>query len=209
MITKHVIVLPYDEGWKQDFLKIKQELQDALGQLAIDIEHVGSTSVEGLSAKPIIDIDVVIEDNTVLKDAVAALGRAGYEHEGDLGIPGREAFRYEGKEHLRTHHLYVCPKDSPELKRHVAFRDHLRSHPEAVKEYSRIKEEGAKLYPYDIDGYIEYKSPLINRIYKELGLQVSEYVTNRQLNYWSSSHLNLTLFHIYCYNIFISHQSKT
>ncbi|MBQ4289375.1 MAG: GrpB family protein [Clostridia bacterium] len=174
MITKHVIVLPYDEGWKQDFLKIKQELQDALGQLAIDIEHVGSTSVEGLSAKPIIDIDVVIEDNTVLKDAVAALGRAGYEHEGDLGIPGREAFRYEGKEHLRTHHLYVCPKDSPELKRHVAFRDHLRSHPEAVKEYSRIKEEGAKLYPYDIDGYIEYKSPLINRIYKELGLQVSE-----------------------------------
>ena len=172
MITKHVIVLPYDEGWKQDFLKIKQELQDALGQLAIDIEHVGSTSVEGLSAKPIIDIDVVIEDNTVLKDAVAALERAGYEHEGNLGIPGREAFRYEGKEHLRTHHLYVCPKDSPELKRHIAFRDHLRSHPEAVKEYSRIKEEGAKLYPYDIDSYIEYKSPLINRIYKELGIRV-------------------------------------
>ena len=172
MITKHVIVLPYDEGWKQDFLKIKQELQDALGHLAIDIEHVGSTSVEGLSAKPIIDIDVVVEDNTVLKDAVAALERAGYEHEGDLGIPGREAFRYEGKEHLRTHHLYVCPKDSPELKRHIAFRDHLRSHPEAVKEYSRIKEEGAKLYPYDIDGYIEYKSPFINRIYKEQGIRV-------------------------------------
>lgn len=172
MITKHVVVLPYDEGWKQDFLKIKQELQDALGQLAIDIEHVGSTSVEGLSAKPIIDIDVVIEDNTVLKDAVAALERAGYEHEGNLGIPGREAFRYEGKEHLRTHHLYVCPKDSPELKRHIAFRDHLRSHPEAVKEYSRIKEEGAKLYPYDIDGYIEYKSPFINRIYKEQGIRV-------------------------------------
>ena len=172
MITKHVVVLPYDEGWKQDFLKIKQELQDALGHLAIDIEHVGSTSVEGLSAKPIIDIDVVIEDNTVLKDAVAALERAGYKHEGDLGIPGREAFRYEGKEHLRTHHLYVCPKDSPELKRHIAFRDYLRSHPEAVKEYSRIKEEGAKLYPYDIDGYIEYKSPFINRIYKELGIRV-------------------------------------
>ena len=170
MITKHVIVLPYDEGWKQDFLKIKQELQDALGQLAIDIEHVGSTSVEGLSAKPIIDIDVVIEDNTVLKDAVAALGRAGYEHEGDLGIPGREAFRYEGKEHLRTHHLYVCPKDSPELKRHIAFRDHLRSHPEAVKEYSRIKEKGAALFPDDMDKYIEYKSPFIEKIYGDLGL---------------------------------------
>ena len=62
MVTKHIAVLPYDEQWKQDFLKIKAELASALGQLAIGIEHVGSTSVQGLSAKPIIDIDVVIKD---------------------------------------------------------------------------------------------------------------------------------------------------
>ena len=170
MVTKHVAVLPYDEQWKQDFLKIKAELADALGQLAVGIEHVGSTSVQGLSAKPVIDIDVVIPDYTMLNDVVSALGEIGYQHEGNLGIAGREAFKYDGKEHLKTHHLYVCPEDSLELRRHVAFRDYLRAHPEAVREYSRIKEEGAKQYPDDIERYIEHKSPFIEKIYAEIGI---------------------------------------
>ncbi len=158
MITKHVVVLPYDEQWKNDFLQIKDELINALGQLAIEIEHVGSTSVKGLSAKPIIDIDVVIKDYSELKDVILSLGKIGYQHEGNLGIDGREAFKYDGKEHLREHHLYVCPKDSQELKRHIAFRNYLLTHPDAVREYSHIKEEGAELYPNDIDQYIEHKS---------------------------------------------------
>lgn len=169
MRTKHVVVVPYDEKWKDDFIKIRSELRAALGDLALRIEHVGSTSVEGLSAKPIIDIDVVI-DEADFDAAAAALAGIGYEHQGDLGIAGREAFRYEGKEHLREHHLYVCPEDSPELKRHLAFRDYLRAHGDAVKEYGRIKEEGARLYPYDIDRYIKHKSPWIERIYREIGL---------------------------------------
>ena len=147
---------------------IKDELTSALGQLAIGIEHVGSTSVEDLSAKPIIDIDVVIEDYTVLEEVVSALGAIGYQHEGNLCIPGREAFKYDGKDHLRKHHLYVCPADSPELKRHVSFRDYLRTHSDAVREYSHIKEEGAKRYPNDIERYIEHKSPFIETIYAKL-----------------------------------------
>ena len=170
MVTKHVVVRPYDEQWKQDFLRIQAELTNALGQLAIGIEHVGSTSVQGLSAKPIIDIDVVIQDYTVLEAVVSALGEIGYQHEGNLGIVGREAFKYDGKEHLKKHHLYVCPEDSPELRRHIAFRDFLRAHPEAVREYSRIKEEGAKQYPNDIERYIEHKSPFIEKIYAEIGI---------------------------------------
>lgn len=170
MATKHVVVLPYDGQWKQDFLMIKVELTSALGQLAMGIEHVGSTSVEGLSAKPIIDIDVVIKDYTVLEEVVSALGAIGYRHQGDLGIAGREAFKYDGKEHLRKHHLYVCSEDSPELKRHIAFRNYLRTHSEAVREYSLIKEEGAKRYPNDIERYIEHKSPFIEKIYTELGI---------------------------------------
>ena len=83
MVTKHVVVVPYDEQWKQDFLMIKEELAAALGQLAITIEHVGSTSVEGLSAKPIIDIDVVIKDYTLLGEVVCALEKIGYRHEGN------------------------------------------------------------------------------------------------------------------------------
>ena len=170
MNVKHVVVLSYDEQWKQDFLKIKDELNSALGQLALAIEHVGSTSVEGLSAKPIIDIDVVIKDDLVFKDVVKALEAIGYHHEGDLGIAGREAFKYDGKEHLRKHHLYVCEQDCLELKRHIAFRDYLRTHPDAVKEYSRIKEEGAKLYPYDIGRYIEHKSLFIEKIYSKINM---------------------------------------
>ena len=170
MITKHVVVLPYDEQWKHDFLQIKAELTNALGQLAIEIEHVGSTSVQGLSAKPIIDIDVVIKDYSELENVISALGKIGYQHKGNLGITGREAFKYVGKDHLRKHHLYVCPEDSPELKRHIVFRDYLQTHSDAVREYSRIKAEGAELYPDDIDRYIEHKSSFIEKIYAEIGI---------------------------------------
>ena len=160
MITKHVVVLPYDEHWTRDFCEIKSEIQEALDQLALVIEHVGSTSVHGLSAKPIIDIDVVIKDYSMLDAVISALERIDYHHEGNLGIAGREAFKYEGKTY--------CPRDSEELKRHIAFREYLRSHPEAVCEYSRIKEEGAALYPFDIEKYIEHKSPFIEKIYSEI-----------------------------------------
>ena len=170
MVTKHIVVQPYYEEWNRYYNEIKDELQDALGKLALRIEHVGSTSVHGLSAKPIIDIDVVIKDYSVFNAVVLKLQDLGYRHEGDLGIAGREAFKYDGKEHLQKHHLYVCPEDSAELKRHIAFRDYLRSNSEAVKEYSRIKEEGALLYPFDIDMYIQHKSPFIERIYNEIGL---------------------------------------
>lgn len=169
MTKKHVVVEPYKIIWKQDFQNIKAEIADALGDLALSIEHVGSTSVEGLSAKPIIDIDVVIEDRLILDDVILALKKIGYTHEGDQGIEGREAFKYQGKEHLRKHHLYVCAKDASELRRHIGFRDYLRNHPEAVAEYSRVKTEGAIKYPYDIDGYIAYKSDFIEQIYEIIG----------------------------------------
>ena len=170
MVTKHVVVVPYSETWVQNFACIKAEIRDALSDLALRIEHVGSTSVLGLSAKPIIDIDVVIKDYSVFDEVVPKLEEIGYKHEGDLGIAGREAFKYDGKDHLQKHHLYVCTQDSAELKRHVAFRDYLRSHPQAVQEYSRIKEEGAALYPYDIEKYIGHKASFIEKIYRELGI---------------------------------------
>lgn len=170
MVTRHVVVQPYDANWAQAFKAIEAELKAALGDLALSIEHVGSTSVPGLWAKPIIDIDAVIRDRSLLGDAIQALGRIGYRHEGDLGIPGREAFCYEGKQHLMKHHLYVCAEASGELKRHIAFRDYLRAHSAAVSEYSRVKREAAALYPHDIDSYIAHKSPFIEKIYEELGI---------------------------------------
>lgn len=109
MKTKNVVVMPYDPKWKTDFENIKREIDSSLGNLAICIEHVGSTSVEGLSAKPIIDIDVVISDCSVLEDVVKNLEAIGYVHVGDLGIKDREVFKYSNKSHLQKHHLYVCP----------------------------------------------------------------------------------------------------
>lgn len=174
-MKKHVVVQTYDENWKKDFAFIRDELNTVLNGLVLGIEHVGSTSVEGLSAKPIIDIDVVIQDRTSLPSVISALQKIGYIHEGDLGVPGREAFKYSGKEHLKKHHLYVCAEDSEELKRHIAFRDYLRENPDAVAEYSRIKEEGARMYPWDIDKYIEHKTPFIEMIYKRIGLETNKY----------------------------------
>ena len=171
MKTANVIVLPYDERWKSDFEAIKNEIQNAVGAWMIGIEHVGSTSVEGLSAKPCIDIDVIIRDYGVFDTVVRQLAAIGYMHEGDLGIKDREAFCYTDKSHLQKHHLYVCPQNSAELHRHITFRDFLRTHPEAVKKYGSVKAEAAKLFPNDIDGYIAYKTPCIEELYAMCGLK--------------------------------------
>ena len=171
MKTKRIMVVPYCPQWKQDFKTIRAELLTVLGEETIAIEHVGRTSVEGLAAKPIIDLDVVIRDMDVFASAAEKLAKAGYRHEGNLGIEGREAFDYSEKEHLQKHHLYVCPAESPELRRHLAFRDYLRSHPDAVREYSRIKQEGAQRYPDDIDGYLAHKTGFILDVYQKCGLK--------------------------------------
>ena len=170
MRTEKVIVVPYDETWKAAFTEIKNELKQAIGDLILGIEHVGSTAVEGLSAKPCIDIDVIIKDYSVFDEIISRLETIGYIHEGNLGIKDREAFCYSDKPHLQKHHLYVCPQCSKELYRHMKFRDFLRSNPEAVQKYGRVKETAAQLFPDSIDQYIEYKSPCIEELYKMCGL---------------------------------------
>ena len=171
MQTKRVEVVPYDKAWPAAFEAIKGEIENAVGDLIVAIEHVGSTSVEGLAAKPIIDMDVIIADYSVFDAVADRLNTIGYIHEGDLGIQGREAFRYADKPLLMQHHLYVCPQGSKELFRHITFRDFLRSHPEAAKRYSAVKEQAAQLFPSEIDKYMEYKSACIEEMYKQCGLK--------------------------------------
>ena len=171
MRTKRVVVVPYDEAWKNAFEEIKTEIEAEIGDLIIGIEHVGSTSVEGMSAKPCIDIDVIIKDYSVFGEIVRKLGVIGYIHEGDLGIKDREAFKYTDKPHLMLHHLYVCPQYSEELRRHITFRDFLRRTPEAVRKYSLVKEKAAELFPDEINQYIAFKAPCIEELYKECGLK--------------------------------------
>ena len=106
------------------------------------------------------------------KESVPALGKEeAKEREGNLGIEGREAFCYTGKPHLQLHHLYVCPADSEELRRHITFREFLRQNPDAVKWYSSVKEQAAQRFPDDIERYLEYKSPCIAELYRICGLE--------------------------------------
>jgi len=169
MRTKRVVVEKWNPQWKYEYKKIVASLGKDIIYNSIKIEHIGSTSVEGLSAKPVIDLDIVIEKDkfAIIKEL---LNKKGYEHEGDLGIEGREAFSYSGKEELMTHHLYVCPKDSKELFKHITFRDFLKNNPALASEYSKVKEQAAVLYPDDIDKYMEFKSEIIEKIYKRCGL---------------------------------------
>ena len=169
MRTKNVVVEKWNPKWKDEFERIVDSLGEDIIYNSVKIEHVGSTSVEGLSAKPIIDLDIVIE-NDKFEIIKRLLKDKGYEQEGNLGIEGREAFSYSGKEELMTHHLYVCLKDSKELFKHITFRDFLKSNPALASEYSKVKEQAAVLYPDDIDKYMEFKSEIIEKIYKRCGL---------------------------------------
>ena len=164
---KKVVVLPYDDKWKEEYTRIKTELLSALGDSILAIEHIGSTSVEGLAAKPVIDIDVMIKDYNVFETVKKRLSDIGYRHEGDLGVKDRQAFKYNNNPHLMKHNLYVCPEYSEELNRHLAFRNYLRNHPEDRDWYGSVKMLAAKRYPDDIDRYMIAKSPcaveIINR----------------------------------------------
>ncbi|WP_428230203.1 GrpB family protein [Flavobacterium sp.] len=167
--TWNIIVVPYNPDWAEEFQKIEKELFAVLKDVVLAIEHVGSTSVAGLYAKPIIDIDVVVENN-MFEAVKQKLKEIDYEHAGNLGIEGREAFSYTNKEHLMEHHLYVCHKESNELKRHITFRDYLRKHDDDKDRYGQIKIEMAKKFPHDIENYLLGKQSVILDIYKKCGL---------------------------------------
>ena len=169
MKTKYVIVEDYNPIWKDEFKKVKNELLTVLLGKILSIEHVGSTSVEGLCAKPIIDIDIVIDKN--FEEVKRLLETLDYIYEGDLGIYGREAFKYINKSHLMIHHLYVCNKDNEELYRHITFRDYLRNNKKERDTYGEIKKKMALKYSQDIDSYINGKQTVISDIYKKCGLE--------------------------------------
>ena len=125
------------------------------------VEHVGSTAVPGLPAKPTIDILVVVPDPASGRKAVAPLTAIGYEFRGELGIPGRFYF---SKGLRRTHHLHLYPRGHPEIARLLLFRDYLRAHPEAARAYADLKLALAERFPNDREAYTEAKSGFIKSI---------------------------------------------
>lgn len=137
---------------------------EILGDLVIAVEHVGSTSIEGLAAKPIIDLDLVMESYEALPGIVERFREFGYVHLGNLGIEGREVFECEKDDGLMQYHLYVCPKDGKGYLEHIAFRDYLRSHPAAVRAYEEVKLALAEQYRNDREAYTEGKTAFVHSI---------------------------------------------
>ena len=163
MWSKPIEVADYDPAWPLLFADIAERVQAAFedGPL-VRVEHVGSTSVPGLPAKPIVDIDVIIQSRADLPEAITRLATLGYEHQGDGGISGRESFLSPSE--TPRHHLYVCAQDSAELRRHLAFRDYLRAHPIEVRRYGEIKRELAACHVSDIDAYVEGKTAFVQTV---------------------------------------------
>ena len=160
------LVVPYDPRWPEQFAAIRATIQRWIPGTYYSFEHVGSTAVPGMAAKPIIDIDIVIPGHNWQR-VKTGLETLGYEYEGDKGVPGREAFRLkdEGlRSVLAEHHLYVCPEDSVELRRHLAFRDYLINHPEAAQRLSEHKLALAQRFAGDRQAYIEGKAAMVEEI---------------------------------------------
>jgi len=160
-VNAPVEIAGYDPGWPQTFAVLRDQIAGVLGPLAQRIEHVGSTAVPGLPAKPIIDLDVVLATPADLPEVITRLAALGYQHQGDLGITGRDAF--DSPAAVPAHHLYVCPADSRELARHLAFRDYLRACPGQARAYADLKRSLAAQFRSDRDAYSRGKTTFVEQ----------------------------------------------
>ncbi len=160
-----VYIASYDPVWPKQFSALAARVLAASGPGARRAEHVGSTAVPGLGAKRVIDLDLVVTAPVELADVIRRLTAIGYVHEGDLGIPGREAFRAPVGE--PQHHLYVVLEGSTELGRHLAFRDALRTDPALRDRYAALKRAAATQHRNDRTAYSQAKTAFIANVLAE------------------------------------------
>lgn len=175
-----VLVVEYSKEWPKTFEQLRDRIWPAVSDFALAVEHVGSTAVPGLAAKPVIDLCVVVESRADIPLGIERLIQLGYAHSGDLGVPDREAFRRP--EGLPRHHLYLSPKDSLSLRNHLALRDYLRANSGASNAYGALKRRLAEQFPNDIDSYIEGKTAFILEILRGLRFTKEELAAIEEIN---------------------------
>jgi GrpB-like predicted nucleotidyltransferase (UPF0157 family) len=159
-----VKVVSYSPEWPRCFEEEAARLREALGERII--EHVGSTSIEGMDAKPIIDLLVAVENLQEAEDFCPVLEQMGYERRPNGDLPGR-VYYAKGPQDFRTHHLSFSVPGSDFWRDHVAFRDHLRAHPQAAEAYRKIKHDLAQQFRHDRAAYTEGKAVFITRILRQ------------------------------------------
>ena len=158
-------MVTYDPGWPGLFEGLRDRLDTALAGVAHVTEHVGSTAVPGLDAKPVIDVDVVVPDGTAVGPAIKALAAAGWRHQGDLGIAGREAFLSPAD--ATCHLLYVVVAGSQPHRDHIDLRDFLRAHPGHAARYSDLEHRLAALLKTDRPAYSDGKAEMITEFLRQ------------------------------------------
>ena len=156
-----VKLMPHDEEWHQLFAKERIRLSNDVGEHIVAIEHIGSTAICGLSAKPILDITIAVRKLSCVEKCIAPIEDLGYEYRGEFGIPGRHYF-VKGKP--RTHHVHMVDLVSDFWKGHLLFRYYLRQHPHAAKEYENLKMELSEKHKHDREAYTEGKSVFIENV---------------------------------------------
>jgi GrpB-like predicted nucleotidyltransferase (UPF0157 family) len=160
--SSRIVVSEYDDDWPALFERIAAPVRRALADLRAEVEHVGSTAVPGLAAKPVIDIDVVVRAADDMPKAIERVRPLGYVHQGDQGIAGREAFAWPPNG--PRHHVYAVVAGSKAHADHIDFRDYLREHPNVADEYASLKRSLASRHADDRLGYTEAKSQFIARV---------------------------------------------
>lgn len=161
---RKVVVVPHDRHWHSIFETESHQLAIAFGDNAIAIHHIGSTSIDTIYAKPIIDILVEVADIIEVDNRSIQIASLGYICMGENGIGGRRFFRKDNNVGMRTHHIHTFEVGLSQIDRHLAFRDYLRSHPEAAQAYSTLKQKLAQQYPTDIESYMDGKADFIQQI---------------------------------------------
>jgi GrpB-like predicted nucleotidyltransferase (UPF0157 family) len=180
MADRTVVVVDYDVEWPRRFEHLRARIWTVVTDVAIRIEHVGSTAVPGLAAKPIIDMTVVVARRSDVPLTIDRLATLGYRHRGDLGIEDREAFDH--RLDLPRHHLYVCPEGTIGVVNQLAVRDYLRAQPGAVRRYGDLKKRLAARFPNDIDSYVFGKTDFILDVLRRVGLTDEQLATIEHAN---------------------------
>ncbi len=161
---REVVVEPYDSAWPRLFAVESAVVAEALRPTLVAIHHIGSTSIAGIYAKPIIDMLAEVAALGEVDLRVDEMTQLGYEARGEFGISGRRYFRKDNSKGVREYQLHVFLSSSDEVERHLAFRDFLRTHPDQAMQYSEMKQRLAREHPEDIGAYIEGKDPFIKEI---------------------------------------------
>jgi GrpB-like predicted nucleotidyltransferase (UPF0157 family) len=162
-MDKEITIEEWHPNWSKQFENEKLKLKEILSDKVISIEHIGSTSIEGLGAKPILDIAIGVNDLEVVNEFIEPLKQIGYEFVYHKEFPERRFFR-KGKWRAGTHHLHFYQFEGEHWNNQILFRDYLRNNLDVLREYNQLKIDLARKYRFDRGAYTENKAPFIQKV---------------------------------------------